>query len=400
MSLDTPARIAVLGAGPIGVEATLYARYLGYDVDLYERSHVGDHVRRWGHVRMFTPWQMNCSPLGVAALKAQDPQWQAPDASEHPTGREFVERYLAPLSQSDLVIDALHEETEVLAIGRPNMLKSELFGDPARADEPFRLLVQTSEGHQRIAEADAVIDATGVYSQHNWMGRGGVPAAGERDLAAKIEYRLPDVAGKDRSRYAGRRLLVVGAGLSAATTITSLATLEPACEVTWITRREPSSAPGPVSLTPDDPLAERVRCARAANALAATSKVRHLAGTSIESIASASKNSLLVQLSGLHEKELEVDEIIANVGYRPKLSLLSELPVAFDPATDAPLPFDRSVTSGPAALVTTEPDFYILGAKRRGRDSRFLLSDGHREIRDLFTILGDRVGLDLYATAR
>ena len=34
MALDTPASIAVLGAGPIGLEAALYARFLGYDVQI------------------------------------------------------------------------------------------------------------------------------------------------------------------------------------------------------------------------------------------------------------------------------------------------------------------------------------------------------------------------------
>ena len=78
MAIDTPARIAIMGAGPVGLEAALYARYLGYDVDLYEQGRVAEHVLRWGHVRMFSPFGGNRSPLGVAALKAQDPAWQAP----------------------------------------------------------------------------------------------------------------------------------------------------------------------------------------------------------------------------------------------------------------------------------------------------------------------------------
>ena len=78
MAIDTPARIAILGAGPIGLEAALYAHYLGYDVDVYERGRVADSVRAWGHVRMFSPLAMNCSLLGLAALKAQDQAWQPP----------------------------------------------------------------------------------------------------------------------------------------------------------------------------------------------------------------------------------------------------------------------------------------------------------------------------------
>ncbi|HKD37575.1 MAG TPA: FAD-dependent oxidoreductase, partial [Pirellulales bacterium] len=48
MAVESPARIAVLGAGPIGLEAALYARYLGYEVDVYERGRVAEHLLQWG----------------------------------------------------------------------------------------------------------------------------------------------------------------------------------------------------------------------------------------------------------------------------------------------------------------------------------------------------------------
>ena len=55
MAIDTPARIAVLGAGPIGLEAALYARFLGYDVDVYERGKVADR---------------NLGPIGGLAIQS------------------------------------------------------------------------------------------------------------------------------------------------------------------------------------------------------------------------------------------------------------------------------------------------------------------------------------------
>jgi len=76
---ETSARIAILGAGPIGLETALYARYLGYPVQLFERGESATaNVLAWGHVHLFTPARMNISPLGVAALQAQDPKWQCP----------------------------------------------------------------------------------------------------------------------------------------------------------------------------------------------------------------------------------------------------------------------------------------------------------------------------------
>lgn len=59
----TPPRIAVLGAGPTGVEAALAAVEQGWDVTVYEQSAtVGGHLRVWRHVRLFTPWSMSLAP--------------------------------------------------------------------------------------------------------------------------------------------------------------------------------------------------------------------------------------------------------------------------------------------------------------------------------------------------
>ena len=52
--------------------------------------------------------------------------------------------------------------------------------------------------------------------------------------------------------------------------------------------------------------------------------------------------------------------------------------------------------AGPHSLVSPEPNFYILGAKSYGRNSQFLIAAGLVQIRDLFTLLGDRADLDLY----
>ena len=118
MAIDTPAKIAILGAGPIGLEAALYARFLGYDVVLYEAGEVAASVRRWGHVRMFTPFGINRSPLGLAAIQAQDENYRPPADDEFLTGHEWVDRYLMPLSQTDLLADHLRLGTTVVRIGK------------------------------------------------------------------------------------------------------------------------------------------------------------------------------------------------------------------------------------------------------------------------------------------
>ena len=53
---------------------------------------------------------------------------------------------------------------------------------------------------------------------------------------------------------------------------------------------------------------------------------------------------------------------------------------------------------GPQTLINPEPNFYILGAKSYGRNSNFLVSVGLQQIREVFTIIGGREELDLYAS--
>jgi thioredoxin reductase len=420
MAIETPARIAVIGAGPVGLEAALYARYLGYDVDVFERGQVADHASAWGHVRLFTCFGDLRSTLGLAALRAQDPNWRPPADHERLTACEWVDKYLLPLSRSDLLADSIHDHSEVVVVGRDGPLKYELTGDDSRGDHDFRLLVRSTNpddhGREHTALADVVIDATGTFGNHRWLGHGGIPALGEIEAEPFIEYGLPDVLGAARERYAHRNTLLVGGGYSAATTLAALAELAtqaPDTWVTWLLREPCESTSPPLPLIANDPLVERDRLARLAAALAAddANHVTLLSGTTVESVAwHADLERFSVRLRGRHAGELEFDRIVANVGYRPDHALSSELQVEVCPATLAQVGIASRLAEagsssglageefGTAMLLLREPDFYLLGAKSYGVDSRFFMSDGLAQIRALFAILGDRADLDLYAT--
>jgi NADPH-dependent 2,4-dienoyl-CoA reductase/sulfur reductase-like enzyme len=88
--------LAIIGAGPIGLEAAALALELGFDVHVFERGEVGAHALAWGHVRMFTPWRMNIGPASARLLSRHG--WSAPDPAAHPTGAELAERLLSPLA--------------------------------------------------------------------------------------------------------------------------------------------------------------------------------------------------------------------------------------------------------------------------------------------------------------
>ena len=416
--------IAILGGGPVGLEAALYARYLGYTVQIYERGEPAEQVRQWGHVRMFTPFQMNSSPLGLAALAAQDPERQLCEPTALLTGNEWAEHYLQPLAESDLLRGHIHPHTEVLAISRIGALKTDPPGHETRADQPFRILLRGKDGQTQTATAQVVIDTTGVYGNPNWLGPGGATARGETELRDHIAYEIPDLSGDHESLYANQHTLVVGAGYSAATTITQLANLKarwPQTQFTWLTRRNlASDGSGPLLEINDEALPERSQLIQDANQLATEgSIVHHVGGMSVEAITlEEASGGYCVHLeptdgtSLAQGSQLVVDRIVANVGYRPDDEIFRELHVHLCYATSGPMKLAATLlqdasqdclaqeSGGPNNLINPEPDFYVLGSKSYGRNPHFLFRQGLEQVQQLFTIIGERDDLDLYETIR
>lgn len=411
-----PRRIAIVGAGPAGLEAALLAAQSGYEVDVFERGRVAESVRDWGHVRLFSPFGMNASPWALAALGEVPHQSPLPNENELLTGREFAERYLLPLSRLPPLTGRIHENREVVAIGRAEAWKRDLIGSPARAASPFRLLLRSNSGEQ-THEAEVVLDCSGTYPRHAWMGAGGIPCIGEATALAEGHYRLPDVRGRDRQEYAGRRTLVVGSGYSAATAVVALAALatqDPKTHVIWLTR---TSRNPPVERIADDELLERDRLGGTANQLAAAADgpVEWRPACRIECIerlcreepfrvrfeARAGRDAPLRNKStrAASAEEVVVDRIIANVGYRPNRELYEELQVHECYASQAPMNLAAELlnvssndclsqsTHGAKTLRNPEPGFFILGSKSYGRDSRFLMRTGIEQIREVFSLL-------------
>ena len=405
--------MAILGAGPIGLEAALYARYLGYETKVFERGRIAENVLRWGHVQMFSPFQLNCSPLGLAALRAQDADYCVPVDVDLLTGHQWAERYLIPLSRTDLLTDCLCEQTMVVSIGRQGLLKGDGVGTKSRHTAPFRIVLRDGSGKERTTNVDIIIDATGTYGNHNWMGDGGVPAAGEIESAERIDYELPDIAGAKKDQYAGRHTLLVGAGYSAATSAMALAELARQVDrtrVTWITRCG-GGGNGPVPRVPQDRLSARDRLAIEANRRAAGNDPNFVywPNTTVDAVTwDRSQHRFNVALIGQNEGRHWFDGIVANVGYRPDRRLYEELQVHECYASGGPMKLAAVLlgqvstdclnqsSAGAETLLSPEPNFFVLGSKSYGRNSRFLFAVGLEQIRDVFTIIGGRTDLDLY----
>ncbi len=407
---DSP-RLAILGAGPIGLEAALYAQKLQWNYTVYERGRIAEHVRRWGHVRLFSPFGMNTTALGKTTVRTRKPGSEFPTDDALQTGAEFADSYLMPIA--DFLKDRIRGECQVLRVGRKEGLKTERVSEALRSKNPFVLLVR-EKNHDRIEEADVVFDCTGTFGQHRWLGDGGIPALGEIQAESSISYGLDDILGERKKDYLGRCVLVVGSGYSAATTASNLAKLSAENSSTWAIwlSRHPHSTP--IKRISNDPYKERDRLAVRANNLATRSddNVEFHAGWIVETLEShgPDKGYKVTARQGSKKRTWDVDKIVGNVGYTPDTLLFRELQIQECPVTMAPAKMAPFVPASafdalamkpipPDALKNHEPNFFILGAKSFGRSSHFFLRLGHDQIRQAFQILTGKKDLDLFKAA-
>ena len=410
MSRTDAPRLAILGAGPVGLEAALYAASLHLPFRVFERGKVGDNLRRWGHVKLFTPFGMNSTSLGRSILHDK-----LPADADLLTGRDHVAAYLEPLAKTSQLAGQVETDTTVLSIGRKGYLKGDKPGDPRRGQHPFRLLVRNGKGQERIEEADVVLDCTGTYGNGRHLGDGGIPAVGELTARAHIVSGLEDILGEKASHYADRTTLVVGGGHTAATTVCQLASLAKKHPSTWIIWLARSSGSQPIRRVMSDPLRERDLLASRANTLATRGEgnVEFFPGAVVEGVEHAGKDGFLVTARlGENTRTWEVERVIANVGYEPDNRLYRELQVHECYASQGPMALAAALlkqaggdcltvgAQGAQALKNPEPNFYILGMKSYGRSSNFLLRTGFEQVREVFTLITGKPDLDLYRTAR
>jgi len=392
--------IAILGSGPTGLEAALAAAEAGFPFTVYEAApEAAGNVRAWGHVRLFTPWEMNVSPRMRRHL--EEAGIAVPVGPGCPTGHELAEKLLAPLAALPSIAPNLRLGARVLAIGREGLLKHEEISTPERGRRPFRLLLTDSSGREWTENASTVIDATGTYGHPNRLGDGGIPAPGERALDGDIHRAVPDFA--QESNWAGKTILLAGAGHSAQTAVRDLAELArqaPGTRVVWALR---GSAEPSWGTHDGDPLPDRARLAAEACALAggASPAVETRRGVAIKGLSRTNGKLKVALRNGAGSEDVEVDRVLSLTGYVGDHELYRQLQVHECYATCGPMKLSAALlgaaggdcltqsTHGVQTLTNPEPGFYILGIKSYGRNNTFLMRVGWEQVAEVFGALGD-----------
>lgn len=378
--------IAVIGSGPVGLAAAAHLMAAGETPLVLEAADdVAANIRQWAHVPLFSPWHECLDPVSVDLLRRAG--WTQPDPNAMPHGRDIVAAYLEPLSRLPELAACLRLRSRVSLVARQH---------PEDRQSPFLLRVRNADDNGTDIPARAVIDASGTWMTPNQLGHRGQPVSGEAKLRDRIHYGIPDILGCDRARYAGRRVLVVGAGHSAANCLlmlTELARDDRATEIVWAIRsgraRQIMDGRG------NDPLSARARLGSEIADLLRDERVDLFSQFQVRALRRDGGHVEVIGHSdGTTPASLMVDQVICATGQRPDPTLTQALRLDLDPVLDCPAGLaplidperhtcNTVAAHGATELRHPEPDFYTVGMKSYGRAPTFLMRTGYMQVRSV-----------------
>lgn len=407
--------IAIIGAGPVGLAAAAHLLERGEDPIIFEAGpEPAFAIKQWQHVRLFSPWEFNVDRAAKRLLQKDD--WKMPGKTGLPTGGEFREEYLLPLSEIPEMRSSIRLNSKVTAVSRKNWDKVK---DADRTDYPYLLTIQQSDGEEYQVEAKAVIDAAGTWSNPNPVGSSGIPAPGEKKNQEFISYGIPDVSGTHRSKYADQSVAVVGSGHSAMQVVLDFLKLQddyPGTTVHWIMRS--TNLARVFGGGENDQLESRGELGKRARKVVERGLVNIHTPFLLQRIKRSEDSAHNLEITGEVEgilKTIEVDQVVGTTGFRPDLGMIREVRTAIDPAIEsvedlAPL-IDPNIHScgsvpphGVNELKHPDENFFIAGIKSYGRAPNFLLTTGYEQVRSIAAYLtgdleaADRIELNLPET--
>lgn len=391
--IDTPATIGIIGGGAAAVESALYARFLGYDVQVFSKNRIGSGLALWGDAPMPVAFGEAASPLGLAALQAQGTPCEI-SADRVVSFAQYVKEYLVPVAKTDLIYDNV-------TIGAPVKSISRIGGDAFieesiedRAEREFRLLVDSKQRGEHSQLVDIVFDCSGL-SIWCGMASGGGRAAGELGNSQLLRGKR-DILNKDKLRFSGKHTVLWGDTLEACATVADFYTLaeqNSGAKLTWVFPRSV------IKLGLGHAVGSVPKCfesvvRRAAGAIEVGEMPIVTMPGGIEScrfVANEdmpSEGSWEVRLQTGADETLDItcDHFI-HCGRRQAdwsfADAISPLPI---PAADRP-------------MVTAEPHYYVLGNKL-AKSEAFTPDEIREQIRQVFALVGGRADLNLYETVR
>jgi thioredoxin reductase len=386
--------VVVIGAGPVGLAAAAHLVERSLTPVVFEAgASVGAGMRTWAQVRMFSPWEFTIDRAAARILARHG--WTAPEPSAFPTGGDVAQLYLDALARTPEIAPHLRLGACVTAVSKQ---RRDRMKDAQRDDVPFVVRYEDADGEHELL-AQAVIDASGTIRTPNPLGASGLPALGERGAREYVFYGMPDVLGAHRGRYAGKRVLVVGSGHSAFNVLNDLARLAqqaPGTRIQWAIRRP--SLQRVLGGGENDQLAERGRLGLTIGRLVKEGALTVATSFQLDRIERTPDG--WVAYSG-GTALAPVDQIVAATGFRPDVGLLSELRIALDAGTQAPValaplidPNQHSCGSvrphGAEQLRHPDANVYIVGMKSYGRAPTFLLLTGYEQVRSVVAaVAGD-----------
>jgi len=383
--------VVVVGAGPQGLAAAAHLVEHAQDVVVLERgSSAAAAVAEWGHVRLFSGWP---ELVDTAARRLLEGTGWAEPVDGYPTGREWIDRYLAPLAEA--LGDRVRTGLTVTGITRTGR---DLVVDSGRRESAFTVHTVDADGTEGRISARAVLDASGTWAEPGPAGADGLPALGERAAGGRISYRIPD----DVSMFAGQHVLVVGAGNSAAHAVlrlTELARTSSRTRVTWVLRR--GSTESVFGGGAGDGLPERAALGVRARRAMEKGLVEVVTGFRVAELRTDADPDGVRVVADDGRVISGVAHVFALTGFRPDTSFLSELRIDLDPALEAvsgiAAEIDPNIHScgsvgatGARELAQPEPGFFIVGAKSYGRAPTFLALTGYEQVRSVVAhLVGD-----------
>ncbi|WP_329521559.1 FAD-dependent oxidoreductase [Spirillospora sp. NBC_01491] len=404
--------VVVIGAGPVGLAAAAHLAERGLDFVVLEAGEdAGAAISEWGHVRLFSPWRYDTD---AAARRLLEPTgWTLPDPEALPTGAELVRDYLAPLARVPQLAGRIRTGTRVIAVARRGVDVTRTVG---RDQQPLLVRTVGPDGAVTDLTARAVIDASGTWGRSNPLGHSGLPAPGEDQAADYLAGPLPDVLGRDHDRFAGKHILVVGMGHSAANTLLALAELAktaPGTHIAWAVRG--ASVARLYGGGDADGLPARGALGTRLKAAVDAGEIELVRGFTVTGFHAPAGGPAAgpVQVTGTGTgaapdgaQTIDADIVVAATGFRPDLDMLREVRVELDPATEAPVRLAPMIDPnfhscgtvpphGERDLAHPETGFYIAGMKSYGRAPTFLMATGYEQVRSVVAALaGDRAAAD------